>query len=342
MNDSKQEILILLRHYWKQNFKATDAVKRICEVEGDGIVQIRVAQKWFKRFSDGDITLQRSKGSGRRITVDNDAIRAAVEAEPTKSCRNMAVELSISKSSIHSHLHQLGKVNKCCREVPHELTPENAKRRISICKKLLDNPQDFRFLKRIVTSDEKWIYYRYSDNRKQWIDRGASALPVVRRERFEKKALLCCWWNIDGVIHFEVIPDGRAINSEMYSNQLHRVHDVLEVRYPALVNRNRVILQQDNAKPHTSKRTSEKVNELGFEILPHPAYSPDLAPSDYYLFRSMAHFLRGRRFANDEEVRNGCKEFFYSKEPAWYRKGIEMLAERWVKTIDYDGMYFDD
>lgn len=340
MNNPKFEILVLLRHYWKQDFKATDAVKRICEIEGDDIVKVRMAQKWFKRFSDGDLSLQRKEGSGRKYSTDNVAILAAVEAEPTKSCRKLAEELQTSKSNIFNHLHQLGKVSRRCREVPHELTPELAKRRVSVCQELLNNPNDFRFIKRIVTADEKWIYYRYSDNRNQWINKGSSSHPVVRRERFEKKALLCCWWNIDGIIHFEVIPDGRTINAEIYSNQLQRVHDVLEERYPALINRRGVILQHDNAKPHVAKRTSEKVNELGFNLLPHPAYSPDLAPSDYYLFRSMANFLRGRCFCNDDEVRIGCQEFFDSKDPSWYRKGIEMLAERWLQTIDFDGMYF--
>jgi histone-lysine N-methyltransferase SETMAR len=60
------------------------------------------------------------------------------------------------------------------------------------------------------------------------------------------------------------------------------------------VNRNRVILQQDNARPHTAKKTLQKIEELeGLVLLPHPAFSPDLEPSDYYLLNSMAKFLRG-------------------------------------------------
>ena len=50
---------MLLHHYWKQDFKATDAVKRICEIEDDDIVKVCMAQKLFKRFSDGDLNLQR-------------------------------------------------------------------------------------------------------------------------------------------------------------------------------------------------------------------------------------------------------------------------------------------
>ena len=48
----------------------------------------------------------------------------------------------------------------------------------------------------------------------------------------------------------------------------------------------------------------DKIKGLdGIELLPHPPYSPDLAPSDYYLFRSMAHFIRGRQFKDIEDVK---------------------------------------
>jgi histone-lysine N-methyltransferase SETMAR len=72
---------------------------------------------------------------------------------------------------------------------------------------------------------------------------------------------------------------------------------ILLEKYPAPVNRKRVLLQQDNVRPNTAKRTLQKIEELeGIELLLHPAFSPDLEPSDYYLVRSMAQFLRGKMF----------------------------------------------
>jgi hypothetical protein len=38
----------------------------------------------------------------------------------------------------------------------------------------------------------------------------------------------------------------------------------------------------------------------------------------------------------------GCREFFASKEKAWYRRGIELLAERWVQAIESNGLYFEE
>jgi hypothetical protein len=64
-----------------------------------------------------------------------------------------------------------------------------------------------------------------------------------------------------------------------------------------------VLLQQDNASPHTAKKTLQKIEELeGIELLPHPALSHDLVPSDYYLFRSMTQFLRRKKFQSVADV----------------------------------------
>jgi histone-lysine N-methyltransferase SETMAR len=69
-----------------------------------------------------------------------------------------------------------------------------------------------------------------------------------------------------------------------------------------------VLLQQDSARPHTAKKTLQKIEELeGIELLSHPAFSPDLEPSDYYLFCSMAQFLRGKKFQCVADVEVGVE-----------------------------------
>ena len=79
--------------------------------------------------------------------------------------------------------------------------------------------------------------------------------------------------DLPGILHFELVPNGRAINADLYCEQLDRVYDALVEKYPSLVRRKRALFQQDNAKPHTAR----KIEELdGVEVLPHPAYSPDV------------------------------------------------------------------
>ena len=100
----------------------------------------------------------------------------------------------------------------------------------------------------------------------------------------------------------------------IFSQQLDRAYAALREKYPILVRTKRALFQQDNA-------TFEQLE--GVEILPQPAYSPDLAPSDYGLFQSMQHFLRGHRFGSFDEVHQACSEIFASKPK--FRQ-IHMLA----------------
>jgi len=72
------------------------------------------------------------------------------------------------------------------------------------------------------------------------------------------------------------------------------LNEELQKKRPALVNRKEVILQYDNAGPHVAKTTLEKLKELKWEALIHPPHSPDLAPTNFYLFLSLSNILRGK------------------------------------------------
>jgi histone-lysine N-methyltransferase SETMAR len=96
--------------------------------------------------------------------------------------------------------------------------------------------KDHRFIKRIATCDKKWIYLNNPDLQKQWLDKGQLPVPVAKRERFEKKVLLCVWWNYEGLIYYELVPDGCTINADVYCQQLEIMYTVLLQKYPALVN----------------------------------------------------------------------------------------------------------
>jgi [histone H3]-lysine36 N-dimethyltransferase SETMAR len=343
MTSTKYEIRVLLRHYWKRKFSTRDACKEICEFEGEGIVAQRTAAKWFKRFNDGDLNLEDKPRPGRPSLLCNDELITSLEDNPSSSSRDLAINVGVHQTTILRHLHQLDFKHKKPRQDPHYLTEEQARNRVDMCKKLLENPLDDRFWRHIVTSDEKWIYLVNHNREKCWVPKGQYPPSVPRQSRFARKILLSVWWNFEGILHFELVPNSKAINAELYCQQLDRVYDALKLKYPVLLRRKQALFHQDNAKPHTARITKEKFEQLeGVEILPHPAYSPDAAPSDYGLFRSMQHFLKGRRFESEAEVEVNCKEFFESKQKNWYYDQIRMLADRWRKIIEADGLYFEE
>ncbi|UYV80840.1 hypothetical protein LAZ67_19001936 [Cordylochernes scorpioides] len=98
-----------------------------------------------------------------------------------------------------------------------------------------------------------------------------------------------------------------------------------------------VIFLHDNARPHTSCKTLSTIIKLGFEVLEHPAYSPDLAPSDYFLFGLLKKELKGKRFDSDEDVQKVVQDFFHTLPKSAYKEGIYKLPERWRRCIETQG-----
>jgi hypothetical protein len=88
--------------------------------------------------------------------------------------------------------------------------------------------------------------------------------------------------------------------------------------------------------------TKAAIQGLDWEILPHPPYSPDLAPSVYHLFRSLSNNLRGVSFNNDAEIQNWLDEFFTPKPADFFKRGIESLPERWEAVDNNGGEYIID
>jgi histone-lysine N-methyltransferase SETMAR len=102
-----------------------------------------------------------------------------------------------------------------------------------------------------------------------------------------------------------------------------------------------VLLLHDNARPHTARITVETINHMGFEVLERPAYSPDLAPSDYHLFGPLKNALRGRRFSTDEEVRKAVHKWLRDQPETFFVEGIRKLVDRWTKCIEKEGDYVE-
>ena len=98
-----------------------------------------------------------------------------------------------------------------------------------------------------------------------------------------------------GVLYYELLPENQTINSNEYCSQRDQLKAALDKKCPELVNRKRIIFHQDNARPHVSLMTRQKLLQLGWEVLIHPPYLPDIAPSDFHLFWSFQNSLNGKK-----------------------------------------------
>ena len=142
--------------------------------------------------------------------------------------------------------------------------------------------------------------------------------------------LLTIFWGSEGVVHTEFLEQGNTVNSTKYVNTLEK----LKARLRRVRSEKVSIIHHDNARPHTNLETPTALDRLGLRTLPHPPYSPDLAPSDFFLFPKLKDYLKDNRYETDEDVKNAAVLSWCRDKTA---DGIQQVVRRWRLCIERDG-----
>ena len=116
--------------------------------------------------------------------------------------------------------------------------------------------------------------------------------------------MVTVWWSAAGLIYYRFLNPGKTITSEKYAQQFDGVHCKLQCLQWVLVNRKVPILLHDNVQQHAAQPIFQKLNDLGYKVLPHLSYSPDLSPTDYHFFKHLNNILQGKCLHNQQVKEN--------------------------------------
>lgn len=174
----------------------------------------------------------------------------------------------------------------------------------------------------------------------QWKHPGSPTPKKFKVRPSSGKVMASVFWDVDGVIMIDFLAAGSTVTGQYYANVLRQLREAIKTKRRGKLSYS-VWLLQDNAPAHTSQLSIDAARECGFRILPHPPYSPDLAPSDYFLFHRMKDELRGRHFETDESVIDATQQFLEGQDKAWFKSGLAMLEKRWTKCIELKGDYVE-
>jgi len=138
----------------------------------------------------------------------------------------------------------------------------------------------------------------------------------------------------------DFLTEHRTINAEYYSALLEDPAKTA-IRNKRKRAQTSVSFLQDNARPHMAARTMGTIQKLKWNVLPHPSYSLDLAPSDYHLFGPLKKHLGGKRFRNNEEVIQDVQEWLHWQPKDFFLSSICKLLDRWCRCIANQGDYIE-
>ena len=102
-----------------------------------------------------------------------------------------------------------------------------------------------------------------------------------------------------------------------------------------------ILLQHNNTRPHTARSTVATIQDLSFECLPHPLYSPYLAPSDFHVFGPLKEAMGGKSFRSDEEVQQVVYEWLHSQPKDFFSRGIHALPKGWNTCTERNADYVE-
>lgn len=326
--------------------KPNELYENLVEVMGAQAPSRARIYEWCTRFKSGRVSLSDDVRVGRPCSSNIDENVVKVEAmlhdNPHVSIKQVSASVGISYGSVRTII-----IDKLCfkklyaKWVPHELTPAQMAQRKDTATDTLALLNDIgpKCWKRVVTGDETYLRVNMPHTKSSgrvWIAPGGDAPEISKPAREGDKVCYAIFLNSERVIA-TITADG-TINGNFYATQ---VLPVVKHKYDQFYRRAAMILHHDNAPAHRSTVVRNYIEQNGIQLLPHPAFSPDLAILDFWLNRWLKQHFAGHNFNNRHELFKSVTTWFGTLSADKFQNAFESWRHRLQKCIDVNGNYFE-
>jgi histone-lysine N-methyltransferase SETMAR len=345
-----EEVRAVIRFLNAKGVSPSEIHTQLIEVYGENVTSKSNVYQWCRNFNQGRLSLVDEPRSGRPRSSTTDEnigkVDDMIRQDRRLKIRTIAAALDISKSRVHEIVHDLlGYRKVCARWVPKQLTDVHKETRMALSLTHLSryHVEGNKFLERIITGDETWVHYDTPETKRDSMTWKHFNSPPPRKFKFipsAKKMMATVFWDYCGVLLVDFLPRGESVNAAHYCETLDRLREAVRRKRPGLLSTG-VILLHDNATPHTAEMTRNWLNQYKWDILEHPPYSPDLAPSDFHLFGRLKQHLAGQHFKTDDALKDAVLQFLSQLDGYFYWDGIIALVDRWDKCLNKFGDYVE-
>ena len=346
----KFEYRAVIKYLIKKNFTPKQIKQELDLVYGDSAPCFKTVLNWADRFKAGQESIEDDPNIGRpntALTEENvELVKNIVLSDRRLKVKEIIAQSSLSCGTVFTILHDHLNMKKIsARFVPKLLSAIQQKERKETCELFLQlhgaNKNDF--LERIVTGDETMVLYHDPTTKKESMEwrRPDENRPIKAKVAGSKKKIMASiFWDCEGILLIDSKEPNTTVNAAYYASLLHKLRDAIKEKRRGKLSKN-ILLLHDNAPVHKAQVAQAAIRECGFTEIDPPPYSPDLAPSDFFLFKNLKKELRGKKFQNDEDLKSAVIDHFENKDSNYFLTSMKALFARCEKCISVNGSYIE-
>ncbi len=292
-------------------------------------------------------------GRPRRRLQFRAQVQAILQQDHCQTLDQMSTKTGLSRSSVHRLLKKDLRMSKVSPKfVPRILTAHQKQHRINLCEQNLASLRaDKNLMEKVITTDESWFSVFDPEtkvNSLEWRQKGGVRPQKAIRNRATRKTMAILFFDTLGVVHLEFLPRGQTIDSDFWIDVMKRMKESIRRKCPIMwkggfdgkTDRD-FFVHMDNAPVHVSVLSLAFYGENNINLLPHPVYSPDLAPCDFWAFPSIKAKLRGRRFQNVDQLQTEIRKLLRCTPKEEFEQALYDMPVRWSKCVSAEGEYFE-
>lgn len=337
----KEEQRFVVKYFWLQGWGAKRIHQELTGTLGAdayGVSQIKV---WLQRFKSGDLGCRDLPRVGRPPLTLGTQLEAFLQKYPFASARVIAKHFLTNAHTVKEILQrELGMRKYSRRWVPHSLSPDQKVARVeaSIAMLRILQESERNDFDGVATGDESWFCYIYQSS-EMFARSPLDVVPRTRQTIAAKKILMTLFLTGRRLIVLDVMPKGSKFNQlyfvEKILPDLTRAKSSFTRRMPGST----FWVHMDNSMCHNGAKITSEFEKHHLARMPHPPYSPDISPCDFWLFGMLKGILKDREFSSGDEIAAAIAEEWnhltFDDVQSVFRNWMSRLT--WV--IEHEGEY---
>jgi histone-lysine N-methyltransferase SETMAR len=300
----KEEQRFVIKYFWMKNWGAKKIYQELVTTLGADAYSRSQIKIWLQKFKNGDLSCMDLPRPGRPLLTLGPQLDAFLQKYPFASARELAHHFLTSVPTIKEILQrELGMKKFTRRWVPHFLSPAQKVARVEASTEMLRilHEAEENDFDGIATGDESWFRYHYPSS-KMFARSPRDVIPRTRQGIGVKKTMITVFFTGRKLIVLDILPKGSRFNQLYFVDyifpDLERENRNFHRRIPDAT----FCVHMDNSMCHNGSKVAAKFEKYHVIRSPHPPYSPDTSPCDFWLFGMLKEVLKDREFSSSDEI----------------------------------------